>query len=88
MAQDNAPSVDWSMPLVAVPTKRFRGGPLPRALIDKTYHREPNYVPVRLDRNIWTNSPSGGTWYFTDDGLAIGAHSADGYDGQFTVANA
>lgn len=80
--------VDWSKPLLAVPTERFKGGKLPEVRVNREYHREPNNVPVRFDRNLWTNHDNGGTWYFTDDGHAVGGKMPEGYGGMFVVRNA
>lgn len=81
--------VDWDRPIEAVPVD---GSDPIHVAIDRTYHRKPNYVPVRFPVNLWTGRADGywvgGTWYFTDDGKSVGGTDAGGVDNsKFFVRN-
>ncbi len=83
--------VDWSKPIIAVPTPKGLAKGVGRisVQIDRTYQREPNSVPVRFPVNLWAtgyNRP--GTWYFTDDGESVGGRNeASGQDAMWSVRN-
>lgn len=76
--------LDWSHPLEAV--DQVTGVTLTVA-VDASYAPSHRGVPVRLPRNAWTGCADSGTWYFNDQGQAIGGISKDGYNGRYVLRN-
>lgn len=75
--------VDWSAPIFAIDLKTKSRQ---RVSIDKIYHSS-DAKPVKFPFNLWTRSGSGGTWYFDDNGLAVGGIGPEGYNAAYIVGN-